>query len=71
MLGAGGVMAIETKVAAVTLSVTGFDVTDPEAAVMVVLPAVREVATPFDPGALLTEATPPEEETQVADSVRS
>jgi len=64
------VTAIETKVAEVTVSVTGLEVTEPMMAVMVVLPAVREVARPLEPDALLTEATAPEEEPQVAEVVR-
>ena len=70
MLGAAGVIAIETNVAAVTVSVTGLDVMEPETAVIVVLPVVREVAKPLDPEALLIEATEPDEDTQVADIVR-
>ena len=68
--GAVGVTAIETKVAEVTVSVTGLEVTDPKTAVMVVLPAVREVARPLEPDALLTEATAPKEEPQIAEVVR-
>jgi len=62
---------IDTKAAAVTVSVAGLEVTAPEAAVIVVLPVAREVAKPSEPDALLIEATEPFKETQVADVVRS
>ena len=45
--------------------------TEPEAAVIVVLPAVKDVAKPLDPATLLIDATEPDEEAQVADVVRS
>lgn len=70
ILGATGVTAIEIKAAGVTVRVTGLEVTAPMIAVTVVLPEVRDVANPLDPGALLTEATEPEEEIQVAEVVR-
>ena len=70
MLGTAGATAIETKMAAVTVNVTGIETTDPEAAVIVVLPAARDVAKPLVPDALLIAATEPDEEAQVAAVVR-
>jgi hypothetical protein len=70
MLGAAGVIAIETRLAAVTVSVTAFDMTGPAAAEIIVLPVLRDVAKPFDPEALLIEATKPDDEAQVAEVVR-
>jgi hypothetical protein len=56
--------------ATVTLSVVDAD-TPPETAVIVVVPSATAVASPFDPAALLTVATPVDEELQVTDAVRS
>jgi hypothetical protein len=70
MLGAKGVIAIETSVAAVTVNVTAVDVMEPEMAVMVVVPGLMDTAEPLDPEALLIEATEPDEDTQVTDIVR-
>lgn len=70
MLGAAGVIAMETKAAAGTVSVTGLDVMEPETAVIVVLPTARAVARPLEPVALLIDATEVDEETHVAAVVR-
>ena len=70
MLGAVGVIAIETNVAGVTVSVTGPEVTEPTTAVMVVLPALSGAAKPLDPDALLIDATDVAEEAHVAVVVR-
>jgi hypothetical protein len=71
MLGAIGVIAIEARVAAGTVKVTGFDVKLPRTAVIVVLPAVIPVAKPLDPDALLIDATTADEEAQVAVVVKT
>lgn len=63
--GLAGVTAIETKAAAVTVSVALPEML-PEVALIVVEPAATELASP----ALLTVATVVEEELQVADEVR-
>jgi hypothetical protein len=43
----------------------------PDAAVIVVEPVLTEVASPFEPAALLTAATFASEELQVTEAVRS
>jgi hypothetical protein len=70
MLGLVGVTARETSVAGVTASVVEAD-TPPEVALIVVEPVATEVASPFEPAALLTVAIPVDEELQVTDAVRS
>ena len=57
MLGVGGVIAIDTNVAGVTVKVTPGEVMAPSAAVMLLVPAVAEVARPLVPPALLIVAT--------------
>jgi hypothetical protein len=70
MLGFAGVIAMDTSVAGVTVSVVEPDVL-PNVAVIVVEPAVTDVARPLEPAALLTVATPAVSEFQVTDVVRS
>ena len=55
MLGVVGVIAIETSVAAVTVSVID-PVIDPDVAEINVEPMVTDVTNPFDPAALLMAA---------------
>jgi hypothetical protein len=57
MLGAVGVIAIDTNVAGVTVKVTPGEVMAPSPAVMLLVPAVAEVARPLVPPALLIVAT--------------
>ena len=57
MLGVGGVIAIDTRVAGVTVKVTGAEVMPPMAAVMLLVPAATDVARPLEPAALLIVAT--------------
>ena len=57
MLGVGGVIAIDTNAAGVTVKVTGADVMPPLAAVMLLVPAATDVARPWEPAALLIVAT--------------
>ncbi len=72
MLGFGGVTAIDVSTAGVTLSVAvGLDVTPENTAEMAVDPSLTEVASPFEPEALLMEATAVFEDDQVAHVVRS
>ena len=70
MLGSVGVIAKETSVARFTVSVVDAD-TLPDVAEIVAEPAATEVASPFDPAALLMAATPVDDELQVAEAVRS
>ena len=65
MLGVGGVIAIDTNVAGVTVKVTGAEVIPPIAAVMLLLPAATDVARPLEPAALLIVATDAVAEAQV------
>ena len=65
MLGVGGVTAIDTNVAADTVKVSGAEGMPPMAAVMLLLPAVTEVARPLEPVALLIAATEAVAEAQV------
>ena len=58
MLGVGGVIAIDTNVAVVTVKVMGAEVMAPIAAMMRLVPAATEVARPLEPAALLIVATP-------------
>ena len=69
MLGLVGVIAMETNVAGVTVSVVDPEML-PTVAVIVVVPAATAVASPLDPAALLIVATPVLEELQVAEAVR-
>ena len=70
MLGLVGVMSSETSIAGFTVSVVQAD-TLPEVAEIIEEPAAMEVASPFDPAALLMAATPVDDELQVAEAVRS
>jgi hypothetical protein len=70
MLGLAGVIAMDTSVAGVTVNVVDPDVL-PNVAVIVVEPAVTDVARPLEPDALLMVATPAVSEFQVTDVVRS
>jgi len=70
MLGLVGVTAMDASVAAVTVRVDDPEIS-PDVAVMVVVPAVREVAIPFVPVTLLMVALLTSEELQVTDVVRS
>ena len=65
MLGVGGVIAIDTNVAGVTVKVMGAEVMAPIAAVMRPVPAATEVARPLEPAALLIVATDAVAEAQV------
>lgn len=65
-----GVTPSDTRTAAVTDRVVDPE-TPPKEAVTVVEPVLKAAAKPFDPAALLTEATLPAEEVQVAVPVRS
>jgi hypothetical protein len=69
MLGLDGVMAIETSVAGVTVSVVDAE-TLPSVAWIVVDPVAAEVARPIDPAVLLTVATPVLVEVQATELVR-
>jgi hypothetical protein len=69
MLGLAGVTARDTSVAGVTVRVVDPE-RPPDVAVMVVEPAVTEVASPLDPDALLMVATAAAEEPQVTVVVR-
>lgn len=60
---------MDSSTAAVTISVVELEML-PEAALMVVVPTPREVASPFEPAALLIVATPVAEEFHVTDEVR-
>jgi hypothetical protein len=64
-----GVTAIDTSVAAFTVSDVEPDIL-PDVAVIVVDPAATEVARPFEPVALLIDATPVLDELQVTVVVR-
>jgi hypothetical protein len=67
-----GVTAMETSVAALTVSVVVPWIEVAESlAVMVTLPGLTEVASPFDPAPLEILATVASDELQVADWVRS
>jgi hypothetical protein len=57
------------SVAAFTVRVVDADML-PDAAVMVLVPAATEVARPFEPVALLIDATPVLDELQVTVAVR-
>jgi hypothetical protein len=70
MLGFTGVTASDTRLAAVTVKPVDPD-TPPKVAVIVVDPELSVVVRPFDPGTLLTDATPATEELHVTELVRS
>jgi hypothetical protein len=70
MFGVVGVRAIEINVAGVVVNTTGLEVTEPTTAVILVLPALRDVARPLEPAALLIDATELDEDTQDANVVR-
>jgi hypothetical protein len=69
MLGLAGVIARDTRVAGFTVRVVVVDMF-PDVAVIVVEPAVIDVARPFEPAALLMAATAVLDELQVTDAVR-
>ena len=69
MLALVGVMAMDARLAAVTVRVVEPE-TLPESAVIVVEPAATEVANPFEPVALLIDATAAVDEPQVTVVVR-
>ncbi len=69
MLGLVGLTATETSVAAVTVSVVEPEIL-PDVAVIVVVPAATEVASPFEPAALLIVAAAVLDELQVTAAVR-
>jgi hypothetical protein len=56
MLGAGGVMAIDTSAAGVTVSVTAAEEMLPRTAEIIVVPVATELASPALPEALLIVA---------------
>ena len=68
--GFSGVTAMDTSAAGVIVSAVEHK-TLPIVAVIVVRPVAAEVAKPREPAALLTVATPPSEEFQVTNAVRS
>jgi len=68
--GSDGETARETSEAGRTVSMT-LPETEPDVAVIVAEPAATDVATPFEPAALLIAATPVFDELQVTDAVRS
>ena len=70
MLGAAGDTSIDTRVASVTVNVVS-PLTPPLAADTVVMPTSAVVASPFEPGALLTVATALSDDAQVTCVVRS
>jgi hypothetical protein len=70
MLGIGGVIAIDTNVAGVTVKVTGAEVMAPIAAVMLLVPAATELARPSEPAALLIVATEVVADAQVTEVVK-
>ncbi len=67
--GASGVTAMELSVAAVTVSVVEPKML-PDVAVIVVVPAATEVASPYEPAALLIVAAAVLDELQVTAAVR-
>jgi hypothetical protein len=69
MLDVAGVTAIDTRVADVTVIVVDPEIL-PDVAVMIVEPAATELASPLEPAALLTVATPAADEPQVTTVVR-
>lgn len=69
MLGVAGMTAIETSAAGVTVRPVEPD-TLPKVAVMVAEPWAAEVARPFEPDALLMEATLLLDDPQVTELVR-
>jgi hypothetical protein len=70
MLGLVGVTVMDTSVAEVTVSVVEPDML-PDVAVMVVEPATIEVASPWEPAALLMAATAAVDELQLTAAVKS
>jgi hypothetical protein len=70
MLGSVGITAIDTSVAAVTVSVVKPDML-PEPAVIVEVPGTVVVASPCEPFALLMVATDVDDEIHVTDIVKS
>jgi len=70
MLGFAGVTPRDTRVAAVTVKFVDPDI-PPRVAVIVVEPGLTVVVNPFDPGRLLTDATPATEELHATELVRS
>ncbi len=70
MLGLVGETLIETSVAGVTVRVV-LSETEPDVAVIVVVPSATDVARPFEPAALLISATPVSDELQMTDEVMS
>jgi hypothetical protein len=70
MIGSDGVTVIDTNVGGVTVKVTAGEVMPPVAAVMLLVPAVAEVARPLVPAALLIVATEGVADAQVTDVVK-
>ena len=70
MLRFAGAIAMDTRVASVTVSVVALE-TPPEVAVTVVEPEAADVASPWEFAALLIVATPVLEELQTTEAVRS
>ena len=69
MLGLAGVIDMDTRVAEVTVSVVVPDML-PDVAVIVVEPVATDVANPFEPAALLMDATAVLDEYQVTAVVK-
>jgi hypothetical protein len=70
ILGAGGVIPIDTSVAAVTVKATAGEVMPLAVAVMLLVPTVAEVARPLVPEALLIVATEGMADAQVTEVVK-
>ena len=64
-------IAIDTRVAGDTVRVTGAEVMPPIAAVMPLVPADMEVASPFEPATLLSVATEVVADDQLTEAVKS
>ena len=70
IVGLGGVTPKDTKLAAVTVKFVEPD-RPPSVALIRVEPGLCVVARPFEPGELLTDATPATEELHVTELVKS
>jgi len=70
MIADSGVTEMDSSATGVTNNVVESD-TPPKVALMEVVPAFTEVASPFEPAELLTVAAPVLEELQATDDVRS
>jgi hypothetical protein len=66
-----GIIAIDTSSAGVIVSVALLEVIPERLAVIVVVPCIRDIASPFEPDALLMVAATVFDEFQVTDDVKS